>query len=214
MTAQELSTEIGEKESTMRKRWTSVYGRGVPLSFSVELTEYQVRVLSGKKGRAELAARKVSGDSIPEKKSLSGDLKPAGPKGVPPAIKNREPYFMLIAPLAITALSICLTIVGLYVFSSWAGAMIGGMFSLFLLTSVLIARDRMKGATSEQALKTVLHLECGAAVLHCFTFWRLLPEFPEQFQPARVMICAALAGFAAYLSYSAVLTVRNYNAEV
>ena len=73
----------------------------------------------------------------------------------------------------------------------------------------------MKGATSEQALKTVWKLESGAAVLHCFTFWRLLPEFPagEWFFVSRIVICTVLAGFVAYLSYNAVLTVRDYNAE-
>ena len=73
----------------------------------------------------------------------------------------------------------------------------------------------MKGATSEQALSTVWKLESGAAVLHCFTFWRLLPEFPDGagFFVARIILCGTLAGFVAYLSYNAVLTVRDYNAE-
>ena len=93
--------------------------------------------------------------------------------------------------------------------------MLGSMFSLFLFATVWIARNKMKGATSEQALKTVLNLEAGAAVLHCFTFWRLLPEFPagEWFFVSRIVICTVLAGFVAYLSYNAVLTVRDYNAE-
>ncbi len=129
--------------------------------------------------------------------------------------KTGEAKTVFYLSISITVISIFLTITGLFVFANWAGAMLGSMFSLFLFAAVWIARNKMKGATSEQALSTVWKLESGAAVLHCFTFWRLLPEFPDGagFFVARIILCGTLAGFAAYLSYNAVLTVRDYNAE-
>ena len=129
--------------------------------------------------------------------------------------KTGEAKTVFYLSISITVISIILTITGLFVFANWAGFMLGSMFSLFLFATVWIARNKMKGATSEQALKTVWKLESGAAVLHCFTFWRLLPEFPagEWFFVSRIVICTVLAGFVAYLSYNAVLTVRDYNAE-
>jgi len=129
--------------------------------------------------------------------------------------KNGEAKTVFYLSISITVISIFLTITGLFVFANWAGFMLGSMFSLFLFAAVWIARNKMKGVTSEQALSTVWKLESGAAVLHCFTFWRLLPEFPdgEWFFVLKGAICGTLAAYAAYLSYNAVLTVRDYNAE-
>ena len=137
------------------------------------------------------------------------------PKSEAKTVAKSDDIIVLILSGLITVLSIVLTIAGLFVFANWAGSILGGMFSLFLFATVWIARNKMKGATSEQALSTVWKLESGAAVLHCFTFWRLLPEFPagEWFFVSRIVICTVLAGFVAYLSYNAVLTVRDYNAE-
>jgi hypothetical protein len=139
---------------------------------------------------------------------------PAELKELPGPKRDPEAVFVLLAPLGITILSVALTIVGLYVFAAWAGIILGSMFALFLVTTVFVARNRMKGDTSGKALETVGWLEAGAAVLHIFTFYRLLPDFGEEWMPAKIVVCIALAGFAAYLSYSAVLTVRNYNAEI
>ena len=125
-----------------------------------------------------------------------------------------ESVTVLIAPLLITALSVLLTICGLYI-AKWAGVILGSMFAIYLFISVVLARNREKGATSEQALETVLRLEIGAATLHCFTFWRLLPDLQAiWFLILKAAACLVLAGFAAYLSFKAVLTVRNYYAEV
>jgi len=124
--------------------------------------------------------------------------------------KNGEAKTVFYLSISITVISIFLTITGLFVFANWAGFMLGSMFSLFLFAAVWIARNKMKGLTSEQALSTVWKLESGAAVLHFFTFWRLLEIGDEYFKAAA---CLFLAGFVAYLSYNAVLTVRDYNAE-
>ncbi len=125
--------------------------------------------------------------------------------------KTGEAKTVFYLSISITVISIFLTITGLFVFANWAGAMLGSMFSLFLFAAVWIARNKMKGLTSEQALGTVWKLESGAAVLHFFTFWRLLEIRDEYFKAAA---CLFLAGFVAYLSYNAVLTVRDYNAEI
>jgi hypothetical protein len=132
---------------------------------------------------------------------------------------------ILVAPILITALSVTLTITGLYVFTGWGGAILGSMFALYLFKSVVLSRNRLKGWTSEQALATVLRLEIGAAVLHCFTFWRLLPELPagnplwegvefDGYTAFKAATCLVLAGFVAFLSYKAVQSVRSYYAEV
>ena len=85
------------------------------------------------------------------------------------------------------------------------------MFALYLLASVLVSRNRLKGDTSEQALLTVLYMEVGAAGLHCFTFYVLLPDTNDWL---RVPAAGIMAGFAAFLSYRAVKFVRTYNAEI
>lgn len=208
MTAGQLADKLGVSRQTMEKRvQRKLSGQGVGLS--TPLSAEQVRVLSGR-GAAVVSV----GMSSAKTKTSTKPAEPKAKENEVPPVKTKEPWYVIAPQIIITLASIFLTIAGLLVFAKWAGVGLGIMFSMFLFSAVMIARDRMKGVTSEQALTTVLRLEIGAAVLHCFTFWRLLPEFPEQFQPFRVMCCVALAAFAAYLSYSAVLTVRNYNAEV
>lgn len=199
----------GRGIDAIRKRWNAAFP-GISFSATKELTESEAAALStGKKKEATMKRSQTpaaSNEVPPGKKTVEGKR----------AAEPKRSWFVLWPSLAITGASILLTVTGLYVFAFWAGGFLGLMFSLFLFMAVMVARDRMKGATSEQALNTVLRLEIGAAGLHCFTFWRLLPAFPdgEWFFYSRVAACVILAGFAAYLSYSAVLTVRNYNAEV
>lgn len=202
ITAGQLADKLGVSRQTMEKRVQRTFP-GESVGLSSPLSAEQVRKLS--EGKRKSVTDKTKRSPTPAAKTQT---EPPGQK------TERSPRYMVIAPLSITALSICLTITGLYVFANWAGGILGGMFALFLFTTVMVARERMKGATSEQALTTVFWLEIGAAGLHTFTFWRLLPEFPETYFPARVAACVILAIGAAYLSYSAVLAVRNYNAEV
>lgn len=126
-----------------------------------------------------------------------------------------EKSTMLLFPGMVTIASVILTICGLYMFAAWAGGILGAMFGLVLVSAVVVARNRMKGGTSQQALDTVLWMEFGAFFLHCFTFHHLLPAVPGKFSLAIELGSAAVcAGFASFLSYRAVIMVRNYNAEV
>lgn len=195
------------KYDTLRQRVKSRLGEKYQANRPV--TEKEISILLEGKPKSE---PKQIAKNLPAKTEKQEEKKP---KSEAKTVAKSDDIIVLILSGLITVLSIVLTITGLFVFANWAGSILGGMFSLFLFATVWIARNKMKGATSEQALKTVLNLEAGAAVLHCFTFWRLLPEFPagEWFFVSRIVICTVLAGFVAYLSYNAVLTVRDYNAE-
>lgn len=190
------------KYDTLRQRVKSRLGEKYQANRPV--TEKEIEILLADKPKQVAKNLPAKTENKPEPKE----------RKQPKTAAKSDDIVVLILSGLITVLSIVLTITGLFVFANWAGTILGGMFSLFLFATVWIARNKMKGATSEQALSTVWKLESGAAVLHCFTFWRLLPEFPDGwFFVARIILCGTLAGFAAYLSYNAVLTVRDYNAE-
>jgi len=196
------------KYDTLRQRVKSRLGEKYNAARPV--TEKEISILLEGKPKSEPKQKAkillVKTENKPEKKEE---------KKAKTEPKTGEAKTVFYLSISITVISIILTITGLFVFANWAGFMLGSMFSLFLFATVWIARNKMKGATSEQALSTVWKLESGAAVLHCFTFWRLLPEFPdgEWFFVLKGAICGTLAAYAAYLSYNAVLTVRDYNAE-
>ena len=213
MTAKQIAEHEGRGIDAIRKRWNTSFP-GISFSADAELSPEMITALS--KERAAKAEKSVSGKNEIMRLSIqspvvSEEKSPGKKKGEP----AKTDWFVFWPSLFITAASILLTITGLFVFAHWAGGLLGLMFALFLFIAVMVARDRMKGDTSKAALLGVLRLELGAAGLHCFTFWRLLPEFPAGvwFFAARIALCISLAGFAAFLSYSAVLTVRNYNAE-
>lgn len=207
MTGREICAVYGMKEDTARQRNnTRLTGKW---SLNRVYLDSEISILT--EGKQKTEPKRVA-KNLPAKT----ENKPERQEEKKPKIRAKsDDIVVLILSGLITVLSIVLTITGLFVFANWAGTILGGMFSLFLFASVWIARNKMKGATSEQALSTVWKLESGAAVLHCFTFYRLLPEFPagNGFFAARIILCGTLAGFAAYLSYNAVLTVRDYNAE-
>jgi cation transport ATPase len=195
---------------TLRQRVKSRLGEKYQANRPV--TEKEISILLEGKPKTETKQQPKNLPAKTENRTEKQEDKK--PKEQPKSGAKSDDIVVLILSGLITVLSIALTITGLFVFANWAGSILGGMFSLFLFATVWIARNKMKGATSEQALSTVWKLEAGAAVLHCFTFWRLIPEFPAGwFFVARIVICGILAGFVAYLSYNAVLTVRDYNAE-
>jgi len=207
MTGREICAVYGMKEDTARQRNnTRLTGKW---SLNRVYSDSEISILLEGKPKAE---PKLEAKNLPAK--TENKPEPKERKQPKTAAKSDDIVVLILSGL-ITVLSIVLTITGLFVFANWAGTILGGMFSLFLFATVWIARNKMKGATSERALSTVWKLESGAAVLHCFTFYRLLPEFPDGglFFTARIILCGTLAGFAAYLSYNAVLTVRDYNAE-
>ena len=209
MTGREICAVYGMKEDTARQRNnTRLTGKW---SLNRVYSDSEISILL--EGKPKTEPKQVAKNLPAKTENRSEKQEEKKPKTEP---KTGEAKTVFYLSISITVISIFLTITGLFVFANWAGFMLGSMFSLFLFATVWIARNKMKGATSEQALKTVLNLEAGAAVLHCFTFWRLLPEFPagEWFFVSRIVICTVLAGFVAYLSYNAVLTVRDYNAEI
>jgi len=124
--------------------------------------------------------------------------------------KTAEWWWVVSVCFFVSFLSVCLTTLGLALFAQWAGYILGGMFALSLLAAVIVARNKMKGDTSEQALNTVLYMEIGACCLHLFTFYSLLPEMDFWLRGCAALPMAAFAGF---LSYQAVKLVRLYNAE-
>ena len=208
MTGREICAVYGMKEDTARQRNnTRLTGKW---SLNRVYSDSEISILL--EGKPKTEPKQIVKNLPAKTENKPEQREEKKPKTEP---KTGEAKTVFYLSISITVISIFLTITGLFVFANWAGFMLGSMFSLFLFATVWIARNKMKGATSEQALKTVLNLEAGAAVLHCFTFWRLLPEFPagEWFFVSRIVICTVLAGFVAYLSYNAVLTVRDYNAE-
>lgn len=217
ITIAQLCEREGLERDQMRYKWNKNFA---PAKFSAKtlLTTDQVELLlSGKKPEKKpgILPEKIEFETRPltpmKPKNLVENSEKTYPKSEPKNKNESEKKTVLILSICITVISVCLTITGLFVFASWAGAMLGAMFSLFLFAAVWVARNRMKGVTSEKALDTVWKLETGAAVLHFFTFWRLL-VIEEMY--VKGAACLFLSGFVAYLSYSAVLTVRNYNAEV
>jgi hypothetical protein len=124
--------------------------------------------------------------------------------------KTSEWWQIMTVCLLVSVLSVSLTTLGLGMFAQWAGYILGGMFALYLLASVLVSRNNQKGDTSEAALDTVLYMELGACVLHLFTFYTLLPDTHIVLRGCAAFI---MAGFVAFLSYRAVKFVRLYNAE-
>jgi len=132
------------------------------------------------------------------------------------AVQWLEKAAMIILPGAVTVVSIGLTLFGLNYFAQQPGLMLGAMFGLVLFSAMIVARNPMKGDTSEQALSTVFWMEFGAFFLHCFTFYAKLPHpsiSPEWDWAIRAVLAAPCAGFASFLSFRAVVMVRNYNAE-
>jgi hypothetical protein len=211
MTGREICAVYGIREDTARQRNnTRLTGKW---SLNRVYSDSEISILLEGKSKTEPKPKPKNLLEKTENKPEKQEEKKS--KSEPKTGSKSDDTVVFVFSLLITLLSIALTIKGLFVFANWAGAMLGSMFSLFLFATVWIARNKMKGATSEQALSTVWKLEAGAAVLHCFTFWRLLPEFPDGagFFVLKGVICGTLAAYAAYLSYNAVLTVRDYNAE-
>lgn len=128
----------------------------------------------------------------------------------PKAQKSSEAQVLFIGPFVVNLLSIALTVWGLYLAAGFAGVLFGAMFSITLFTAVVVSRNANFGVTSESNLETVLYMECGALLLHPFTFYNALPDVSVWL---RVGASLVMSAFVAKLSYNAVLTVRNYNAE-
>ena len=128
--------------------------------------------------------------------------------------RNTESVILFFSPFAVTLISIALTVCGLYMFAGLFGIGLGLMFGLFLFAAALVARNNQKGDTSADALQVVLWLELGACILHVFTFHRSFGVMGVTADD-RILWAAATfcSGFVAFISYSSVTLIRNYNAE-
>ena len=128
--------------------------------------------------------------------------------------RNTESVILFFSPFAVTLISIALTVCGLYMFAGLFGIGLGFMFGLFLFAAALVARNNQKGDTSADALQVVLWLELGACILHVFTFHRSFGVMGVNADD-RILWAAATfcSGFVAFISYSSVTLIRNYNAE-
>lgn len=128
--------------------------------------------------------------------------------------RNAESVILFFSPFAVTLISIALTVCGLYMFAGLFGIGLGLMFGLFLFAAALVARNNQKGDTSADALQVVLWLELGACILHVFTFHRSFGVMGVNADD-RILWAAATfcSGFVAFISYSSVMLIRNYNAE-
>jgi len=195
-----------------------------------ELTQSEVNALAARFGGAQKQTRKVAQRSVPiavcekpaaqilvENIAQMVPQKAAQKAQTEPAkstANKTEGIILFYSPFAVTLVSIALTCCGLFMFAGWYGAGLGSMFGLFLFSAALVARNAEKGDTSEAALKTVLHLELGACLLHPFTFYRSFLNMGVSAEWWVLMGAAAVcSGFVALISYNAVMLIRNYNAE-
>jgi len=191
-----------------------------------ELTQTEVDALAARFGGAQNRLRKVAQRSVsvpvavaqiePQQKAQylpqivaqKAQIEPQKPK------RNAESVILFFSPFAVTLISIALTVCGLYMFAGLFGIGLGLMFGLFLFAAALVARNNQKGDTSADALQVVLWLELGACILHVFTFHRSFGVMGVNADD-RILWAAATfcSGFVAFISYSSVTLIRNYNAE-
>ena len=198
-----------------------------------ELTQSEVDALADRFGGAQKQPRKVAQRSVSvavyekptaqmfidavaqmtpqktaQKAQTETQTEPKKPK------RNAESVILFFSPFAVTLISIALTVCGLYMFAGLFGIGLGLMFGLFLFAAALVARNNQKGDTSADALQVVLWLELGACILHVFTFHRSFGVMGVNADD-RILWAAATfcSGFVAFISYSSVMLIRNYNAE-
>jgi len=195
-----------------------------------ELTQSEVDDLNARFGGAQKQTRKVAQRSVsvpvtaaqiepqryaqmvPQKTAQKAQ---AETQAEPQKTKrSTESVILFFSPFAVTLISIALTVCGLYMFAGLFGIGLGFMFGLFLFAAALVARNNQKGDTSADALQVVLWLELGACILHVFTFHRSFGVMGVAADD-RVLWAAATfcSGFVAFISYSSVMLIRNYNAE-
>ena len=166
---------------------------------------FQLRVTPAKEA-IEKVAQMI--DELPNTPQL---LPIAQPQTTPQqTAQSIEAQTLFFAPLAVNVLSIALTIAGLKMFAGWYGVALGIMFGLSLFAAVVVSRNSQKYDTSTTSLNTVMFLELGACLLHPFTFYTQLPNGNEAL---RITAACIASVFVAFLSYRAVLIVRDYNGE-
>ena len=129
-------------------------------------------------------------------------------KSITTATKNERMIFAF--SLGVTGASIWLVTLGMWYAAGLYGATLAFAFAAYMSASVIVARDKNKGDTSHDAVSTVLSMELGAALLHFYTFTKVLNVEPWEVKYAAA---ALFAMFVAYASYKSIILIRNYNAE-
>jgi len=195
-----------------------------------ELTQTEVDALAARFGGAQKQTRKVAQRSVSVPVTIS-QIEPQQAAQYLPQIvaqkaqivaqkepaktANKDGVIIFYASFANTLISIALTFCGMYMIAGLFGGGLGAMFGLFLLASVIAARNAETGDTSESALRTVLYLELGACLLHPYTFFTAFGKMGVRGEwyvlAGAAAICAA---FVAVLSYNSVKLIRNYFAEL
>lgn len=195
-----------------------------------ELTQLEVDALAARFGGAQKTARKVAQRSVsvpvtvaqiePQQKAqylpqIVAQKAQTVTQTEPAKTANKDGVIIFYASFANTLISIALTFCGMYMIAGLFGGGLGAMFGLFLLASVIAARNAETGDTSEAALRTVLYLELGACLLHPYTFFTAFGKMGVRGEwyvlAGAAAICAA---FVAVLSYNSVKLIRNYYAEL
>jgi len=233
-TVQQICLSVGMKLEAFRKRWERAnpdkigrtfkemggrYGTPTKTELDIVLSGFSVGAAKTDVVQYGVTPSEILADKKRSESKKRTDEKPAETaKEVEPEVVKNKPFdfenaIVFVASLMVTLCSMGLTTFGLWTFAGFAGLILGAMFAAYLAASVAVARNKNKGDTSESALSTVSWIEAGASVLHTFTFahWiKYQTGLNEWYLWAFSAICAA---FAAYISYRAVLTIRQYNAE-
>jgi len=231
-TIADICRTTGKSSDTFGKGWRRAVAKGLvfrPFSTSLVPTDLEaanVPALAKAMGKSAQVAQRATASpvkavTVAQPRAVAAtqprvEVAKATEKAEGVAVQWLEKAAMIILPGAVTVVSIGLTLFGLNYFAQQPGLMLGAMFGLVLFSAMIVARNPMKGDTSEQALSTVFWMEFGAFFLHCFTFYAKLPHpsvTPEWDWAIRAALAAPCAGFASFLSFRAVVMVRNYNAE-
>lgn len=132
-------------------------------------------------------------------------------QGSAPKTKTASGRVESVICIASVSVSVILFNYGTWKLAGIAGVFVGLMFGLYLAFSVRVCTDKMKGDTSEAALKSVLFCEVCAVMLHTYTIYGGLTFDASEFIKASV--AGFIAAMVAFFSYQSVVGIRNYYAE-
>lgn len=198
-------------------------------SADAELSEQDIEALNAKYG-AQNIPRKVAQRSVsvpvtvaqtaPQTKAQylpqkTQTVAQSEPQKEPEMSANKDGVIIFYASFAVAFISMALTCAGMYMVAWLIGLGLGLMFSLFMLVSVIAARNAETGDTSREALNTVLYLELGACLLHPYTFFTAFQKMGVRGDWYVLALAAVGCSIGvAVLSYNSVKLIRNYFAEL
>lgn len=226
MTHKEYTDNNGISQRTAAYRFAQCGVGGY--SADKELTQSEVNALSDRFGVAQKQTRKVAQKSVSVQVALIEPQQKAQylPQIVPQKAQtetqtepektaNKDASIIFYASFAVAFISMALTCAGMYMIAWLIGLGLGLMFSLFMLVSVVTARNAETGDTSREALNTVLYLELGACMLHPYTFYTAFEKMGVRGEWYVLALAAVGCSVGvAVLSYNSVKLIRNYFAEL